>query len=305
MGQLRTFSSLLGLAQATRSTAMPRDRTLPQFAVFGQLVGHSLSPHIHRRFAEACGIELRYTAIEVAPEHFATRLAAFHAASGSGANVTLPLKEQATRLCRELSPQARLSGAVNTLVRREDGWFGDNTDGIGLCRDLRDNLGLTLAGQRVLLLGAGGAARGIVPALFDAGVAGLVVANRSPERGIALARDLAACGRIDACALQSLAAAGGFDVLINATSAARQGATLALSHGLAAPAAVAYDLSYGAAARPFLAWAEAAGITTRSDGLGMLVEQAAEAFQRWHGLRPQTATVLAELRAGQALQTPR
>lgn len=296
---------MLGLAQANRSSAMPSDRTLPQFAVFGQPVAHSLSPHIHRRFAEACGIELRYAAIEVAPEHFAARLVAFHAEGGSGANVTLPLKEHAARLCRGLSPQARLSGAVNTLVRRVDGWFGDNTDGIGLCRDLHDNLGVTLAGQRVLLLGAGGAARGIVPALFDAGVAELLVANRSPGRAVALAQDLAACGRINACALESLAAAGGFDVLINATSAARQGATLALPQGLAATAAVAYDLSYGSAARPFLAWAEAAGITTRTDGLGMLVEQAAEAFQRWHGVRPQTAAVLAELRAGQAIQTPR
>ena len=291
---------MLGLAQPKHSNAMSSDRTLPQFAVFGQPVAHSLSPHIHHRFAEACGIDLRYVAIEVAAEHFATRLVAFHAAGGCGANVTLPLKEQAARLCHELSASARLSGAVNTLVRRGDGWFGDNTDGIGLCRDLRTNLGVTLAGQRVLLLGAGGAARGIVPALFEAGVAEVVIANRSPERAIALAHALAACGRIDACGLESLSTAGIFNVLINATSAARQGAPLALPQGLAAPTAVAYDLSYGAAAEPFLGWAAASGITLCRDGLGMLVEQAAESFQRWHGVRPQTEAILDELRAQQA-----
>ncbi len=272
------------------------ERQPSQFAVFGWPIAHSLSPRIHQRFAQACGIDLRYEAVAVEASQFDVRLASFHATGGRGANVTLPLKEQAARLCRDLTPPARLSGAVNTLVRRDDGWLGDNTDGIGLCRDLQDNLGVPLAGLRVLLLGAGGAARGIVPALFDAGVAELVVANRSPARAIALAYDLAGCGPIDACALETLDDAGRFSVLINATSAARQGVSLALSQRLPAPGAVAYDLSYGESAQPFLAWARASGVDRCSDGLGMLVEQAAESFQRWHGQRPQTRPVLDELR---------
>ena len=270
----------------------------PRYAVFGQPVGHSLSPRIHRRFAQDCGITLHYDAVEIAPEDFVARLAGFHADGLCGANVTLPLKELAARLCRDLSPAARLSGAVNTLVRREDGWFGDNTDGLGLCRDLIHNVGVPLAGRRVLLLGAGGAARGVVPALFDEGVAELVVANRAPERAIALARDLKDCGPIRVCALADLAEAGCFGILLNATSAARQGEALALPASLLAAEAVAYDLSYGVAAQPFLAWAKDAGAAGLVDGLGMLVEQAAEAFLRWHRVRPETAAVLAWLRAG-------
>lgn len=277
---------------------MPHAASAPRYAVFGQPIAHSRSPRIHRRFAQECGIALAYEAIEVAPEDFAERLATFHRDGLRGANVTLPLKEPAARLCRDLSPAARLSGAVNTLVRREDGWFGDNTDGLGLCRDLTQNLGAPLAGKRVLLLGAGGAARGVVPALFDEGVAELVVANRSPERAIALARDLAGCGPIHTCTLEGLADVGRFGIVLNATSAARQGAGLALPASLLASDAVAYDLSYGDAARPFLAWGQRVGAARVSDGLGMLVEQAAEAFLRWHGVRPRTAAVLAWLRAG-------
>lgn len=277
----------------------------PYFAVFGQPIAHSLSPHIHSRFAAACGIDLRYSAIAAAPEQFSALLARFRDEGGRGANITLPLKELAARLCQELSPAAHLSGAVNTLVRREHGWLGDNTDGLGLCRDLANNLGVNLVGKRVLLLGAGGAARGMVPALFEEGVAELVVANRSPERAIALSYDLAACGPIDACALEALADAGRFSVLINATSAARQGVALTLPASLPSADAVAYDVSYGDAARPFLSWAASQGIGRRSDGLGMLVEQAAESFLRWHGVRPITAPVLADLRAAQTGAVPR
>ncbi|MCX7564440.1 shikimate dehydrogenase [Xanthomonadaceae bacterium XH05] len=277
---------------------MPDPASEPRYAVLGQPVAHSLSPRIHQRFADALGVALRYEALDVAPEEFAARLESLHHQGLRGANVTLPLKERAARLCRELSPAARLSSAVNTLVRREDGWFGDNTDGVGLCCDLRDNLGVELAGKRVLLIGAGGAARGVVPALFEEGIAELVVANRTPERAAALAEDLSDCGPIQSCALASLAEIGRFGILLNATSASRHGEDLALPQSLPAPGAVAYDLSYGAAAEPFLAWAARTHATVASDGLGMLVEQAAEAFQRWHGIRPDTAPVLRELRAG-------
>src|SRR5690554_4995109 len=159
----------------------------PRFAVFGQRMTHSLSPRIHRHFAQGLGIALDYQAIEAAPEQFPATLARFAEHGGVGANVTLPLKEQAAGLCLELSPAARRCGAVNTLVRRDDGWFGDNTDGIGLVRDLEVHLGLALSQRQVLLLGAGGAARGVVSALFEAGIAELVVANRSIERARALA----------------------------------------------------------------------------------------------------------------------
>lgn len=284
---------------------MSKDSDRPHFAVFGQPIAHSLSPRIHAQFAADCGIDMRYVALETTPEKFSADLERFRAEGGCGANVTLPLKEQAARLCQELSPSARLSGAVNTLVRLDHGWFGDNTDGLGLCRDLRDNLGIDLVGKRVLLLGAGGAARGIVPALFEEGVAELVVANRSPERAIALSYDLAACGPIDACALETLADAGRFSVLINATSAARHGVALTLPASLPAPGAVAYDLSYGDSARPFLNWAAAHDIDHRSDGLGMLVEQAAVSFLRWHHVSPDTALILARLRADQTGAVPR
>ncbi|HRO88110.1 MAG TPA: shikimate dehydrogenase [Chiayiivirga sp.] len=274
---------------------MPSD-PMPRFAVLGQPVAHSLSPRIHRRFGEACGIALDYRAIELAPEALPARLAAFHAEGLSGANVTLPLKELAARACRELSDTARLSGAVNTLIRREDGWLGDNTDGAGLVADLH-RLGVRLAGARVLLVGAGGAARGAVPALFDAGIGSLTVANRTAARAEALAHDLQSCGDIATCGFEALPGAGGFDLILNATSAARSGRALALPAALATAGTVAYDLSYGAAAEPFLAWAASIGIARAADGLGMLVEQAAESFQRWHGVRPETGPVLDELRA--------
>lgn len=271
----------------------------PRYAVLGQPIAHSLSPHIHRRFGEACGIALDYRAVEVAAGDLPARLAALHAEGLAGANVTLPLKQLAARECVGLSRAARLSGAVNTLIRREDGWLGDNTDGAGLVDDLR-RLGVRLAGVRVLLLGAGGAARGVVPALFEAGVAELVVANRSIERAVTLAHDLAGCGPIHARGLDAPGDAGGFDLILNATSAARDGHALALPVTLPAADATAYDLSYGTAAQPFLAWAASAGVARAADGLGMLVEQAAEAFQRWHGVRPDAAAVLVELRAQRA-----
>jgi len=268
----------------------------PRFAVFGQPIAHSLSPRIHALFGAQCRIALDYRAIELSPADLAAGLARFHAEGLAGANVTLPLKELAAQTCTELTPAARLSGAVNTLIRRAEGWCGDNTDGAGLVADL-GRLGLRLAGARVLMLGAGGAARGVVPALFDAGVAELVVANRSAERAVALAADLASCGPINPCLWDELASRGAFDLILNATSAARSGGALALPPSVVGAAGAAYDLSYGAAAEPFLAWARAAGASTLADGLGMLVEQAAEAFQRWHGLRPpDTAAVLAQLR---------
>lgn len=207
-------------------------------------------------------------------------------------NVTVPLKQEAAAVADELSARARLAGAVNTLSFEAAGpVYGDNTDGVGLVRDLTVNHGLALAGRAVLVIGAGGAARGIVGALFEAGVERLVIANRTRARAERLAADLAACGPIIVNELDA-AASDAFDLIINAT-AAGHGAGLALPPRRDG-GAFCYDLSYGPAAEPFLRWARAAGAPA-SDGLGMLVEQAAESFQIWRGRRPQTAPVIAAL----------
>lgn len=268
-----------------------------RFAVFGQPIAHSQSPAIHTLFAQQLGIALRYEAIEAGPADFAERLAAFAAAGGRGANVTLPLKELAVSLCAELGEAARIAGAVNTLTRVGDGWRGDNTDGDGLVRDITDHLGQDLRGRRTLLLGAGGAARGVAPALLDAGIDELVIANRSPDRADALADRIGQPDRAHSRYWAGLAHAGAFDLIVNATSAGRGSAALALPASLLGARCLCYDLSYGEAATGFLAWARSGGALQAVDGLGMLIEQAASAFERWHGRRPDTAPVHVALRA--------
>ena len=265
-------------------------------AVFGHPVAHSLSPRIHAAFGRQAGLALRYEAIDAEPAGFAAALAAFAARGGSGANVTLPLKEAAFALCTDASARARRAGAVNTLVRHADGqWHGDNTDGSGLVRDLTERHGLDLRERRTLLLGAGGAARGVAPALLDAGIGELTIANRTGARADALADALGDPARVHVRYLDDLAAQGEFDLVVNATSAARGGALPALPMALVGPRSAAVDLSYGEAAIPFLAWARAAGAHAAIDGLGMLVEQAAESFLLWHRVRPDTDAVYAEL----------
>lgn len=272
-----------------------------RYAVFGSPVAHSQSPRIHATFARQTGIALEYVAIEAGHADFASRLAA----SGvDGANVTLPLKEDAFALCRSVSTRARRAGAVNTLIREPapaeaggDGWRGDNTDGLGLVRDLTERHGLDLRDRRVLLLGAGGAARGVAPALLDAGIRALYIANRTAARADALADALGEPARVHPRGWDDLPALGEFDLLVNATSATRGGTLPALPMALAGPRSVAVDLGYGEAAVPFLAWARAAGCVRALDGLGMLVEQAAESFLLWHGVRPDTDPVYAQLRA--------
>jgi shikimate dehydrogenase len=260
-----------------------------RYAVFGHPVSHSLSPRIHAAFARQAGIELSYVAID-APD-FGAALAMF---DGDGANVTLPHKAAAAAACASLGEAARRCGVVNTLTRRDGGWHGDNTDGLGLVRDLTGRHRLDLRGRRALLLGAGGGARGVAPALLDAGVADLFVVNRTPGRADALADMLGAPGRVHPRYFEDLRALGEFDLVVNATSATRGGdgtATQAfppLPMSLAGRRTAAVDLSYGEAAVGFLAWARAAGVRDAIDGLGMLVEQAAESFRIWHGVRPDT-----------------
>lgn len=267
------------------------------YAVFGTPIAHSLSPRIHAAFGRQTGIDLDYVAIEAGPDDFAARLAAFAGNGGQGANVTLPLKEAAFALCSDTSARARRAGAVNTLVRDGDGWRGDNTDGTGLLRDLTERNGLDLRARRVLLLGAGGGARGVAPALLDAGIDALYIANRTTRNADALADLLGDPRRVHARYLDDLPALGEFDLIVNATSATRGGELPRLPMSMVGRRTAAVDLSYGEAAIPFLAWARANRCHDAIDGLGMLVEQAAESFEVWHGVRPDTDRVYADLRA--------
>lgn len=270
---------------------------MDRYAVFGHPVKHSQSPRIQAAFAAQTGQALSYEAIEAPLDGFEATLRAFLAAGGRGGNVTVPFKEQAFRLadrCDDLAAQAQ---AVNTLRVEPDGRLaGFNTDGIGLLRDLTQNLGVPLRGRRVLLLGAGGAAAGVIGPLLAAGVAELVIANRTAPRAQALAGRFAGRGPIHTSELA--APGGGFDVVLNATAAGLGGQAPAVPVSVFGPGAVAYDLVYGPAAEAFLSLARRAGVTACNDGLGMLVEQAAEAFWLWRGVRPATAPVIAALRGG-------
>ena len=268
------------------------------FAVFGHPIAHSLSPRIHASFAAQTGIPLHYAAIDAPPGTFSAQLADFASGGGGGANVTLPLKQLAAAQCSRQSDFANRAGAVNTLSPLPNGhWLGDNTDGAGLVRDLTERHALDLRGRRALVLGAGGAARAAVFALLDAGVDGLVIVNRTPERADALADAVGEPARVATRYWEDLGNCGSFELIVNATSAGHDRATLDLPFALVAPRALCYDLSYGAAAFAFTAWARAARAGQALDGLGMLVEQAAESFAIWHGTRPETDAVYAQLRA--------
>lgn len=264
------------------------------YAVIGQPIAHSRSPQIHTQFARETTQDLRYEAIEIAPEALAERLAALHAAGYKGLNVTLPHKTAAATLCAEVSERAALAGAVNTLVATPAGWHGDNTDGEGLLRDL-ERLGFAVAGQRVLVVGAGGAVRGILGSLLAALPATLVVSSRNPWKPEAISEEFRSQGTVTP--RTHLALKGDqYDLIINATSAGHSGVVPRLPDELLAPGGACYDLSYGAAFVPFERWAQAQRCGRISDGLGMLVEQAASAFALWRGVRPATTAVLDALR---------
>jgi len=267
---------------------------MKHYAVFGTPIVHSQSPFIHATFAQQTGIALKYVAIEAGHDDFRAKL---DASGVDGANVTLPLKKDAFALCADVSSRARRARAVNTLIRDGNGWRGDNTDGLGLVRDLTERRGMDLRQRRVLLLGAGGAAHGVAPALLDAGVREMVIVNRTVARAEQLSDALGEPDRVHARGWDALPKLGSFDLLINATAASRNGALLTLPMALVESRSDAVDLSYGEAAVAFLAWARAAGCVKTVDGLGMLVEQAAESFRLWHGVRPQTDAVYAELSA--------
>lgn len=271
-----------------------------RYAVIGHPIAHSKSPFIHGLFAQATGQDMVYEAIDggAGPGGFERALAAFRAAGGRGMNVTLPFKLAALAVADSASEDARLAGAANTLSFEGGRIEARNTDGIGLVRDIEVNLGLPLAGRRVLLLGAGGATRGAVRPIARAGAARIVIANRTADKAEALAAELAPhLGGVPlvGCGLAALGTQGAFDVVINATSASLDGQAPAVPAGAFAPGALAYDMVYGKGLTPFLRLARQAGCARLADGVGMLVEQAAEAFAAWRGVRPDTREALARL----------
>ncbi|RUO43663.1 shikimate dehydrogenase [Aliidiomarina taiwanensis] len=269
-----------------------------KLAVFGSPIRHSLSPDIHTAFAEQFGLAVQYTRIEATAEQFETRFAAFEKAGGIGANITLPLKEYAFTYADSRSSIASQTGAVNTLVKQGQDWFGTNTDGVGLVADLQ-SLETDLAGARVLLLGAGGAARGVIPALTNAGVQYLHVANRTEQRANQLvqhARKHATSSTIEFAfsRIEDIPNMG-FQVIVNATSSGLQGQRLPIPSAVFANTPFCYDMVYGAQPTLFLQAALASHCQV-ADGLGMLVGQAAESFRLWTGKTPETGSVLTRLR---------
>ncbi len=270
---------------------------LDQYGVFGNPIGHSKSPLIHRLFAEQTGQTMSYEALLAPLDGFAEFARGFFARGGRGANVTVPFKEQAFALVDQLSERAERAGAVNTLCRHADGkLLGDNTDGAGLVRDLTVNAGWALAGQRILLLGAGGAVRGVLQPLLAHKPRELVIANRTLSKAETLAQHFADLGPVLASEFAWLQQP--FDLIINGTSASLAGELPPLPAAVIKPGHTrCYDMMYSAEPTAFNRWASDLGAAACMDGLGMLVEQAAEAFLLWRGVRPDSAPVLAELRA--------
>ena len=276
-----------------------------RYAVIGNPVAHSRSPFIHAAFARQTSQDLEYRRMLVSLNGFDAAVADFFSSGGKGLNVTVPFKLEAHALASRLSPRAAAAGAVNTLALQPDGdVVGDNTDGAGLVRDLRDNLGWDLQDARVLLIGAGGASRGVLGPLLAARPAKLVVMNRTAARATELARLFGGAGRVEGGGPEVLEGAS-FDLVINASSAGLAGETPALPDGLITAATACYDMIYGNEPTPFLRAAAARGAVRLADGLGMLVEQAAESFYLWRGIRPETAAVIAGLRHGYSIRPAR
>lgn len=262
---------------------------MDQYAVFGHPIAHSQSPFIHQAFAGQTAQELEYRAILAPTDGFAEAVRQFRQQGGLGANVTLPFKEQAVALCDQLTERARLAGAVNTLHWLADGsLLGDNTDGAGMVADLHQH-GVTLTNRRILILGAGGAVRGVLEPVLACQPCQLVIANRTASKAEALARDFAGLGEVVGCGFDQIE--GAFDLIINGTSASLSGDLPPLpSHCLIA-GGITYDMAYGVNATPFQCWGERHGGRLNLAGLGMLVNQAAESFYRWRGVRPDTGPV--------------
>ena len=272
---------------------------MDDYCVIGNPVEHSQSPWIHARFAQLTGQQLSYGRRQIALDGFVAGLQAFRSEGGKGCNVTVPFKFQAAPLATTLTARAVLAQACNTL--RFDGAenvFADNTDGVGLVSDIQQNAGVALAGRDLLLIGAGGAAAGVLGPLIEARPRRILVVNRSPDKAAALERRHAALAsqhKVQLAAAPLADVQGAFNIVVNATASSLSGAAVPVPHTVLKPGALACDMMYGAAADGFVEWARSHGAVPR-DGLGMLVEQAAEAFMVFRGVRPPSAQVLAELR---------
>ncbi len=273
------------------------DRSVSHFAVFGNPVQHSKSPRIHSLFARQFDIALSYQAILIEPADFTDAVNEFSALGGKGLNITVPFKEKAWSLCDELSQRASTAQSVNTI------WFdehakihGDTTDGQGLINDLTVNHQFDLKSKKVLILGAGGTVRSILEPLLQQLPTSVHIANRTVSKAEELSATFATLGDIDACGYDELVG-NVYDIIINATSLSLQGEVPAIPDNILADSACCYDLMYSDQATAFMQWAREQGASVILDGLGMLVEQAAEAFRIWHGVTPETTSVITELRS--------
>ena len=263
-----------------------------RFVLFGHPVGHSWSPFIHGMFARQFDHVVDYKLRDVKPEEFRHAVINFFVEQGSGANVTLPHKPAAAEIVNELSARAERARAVNTIVRRSaTELYGDNTDGAGLVTDLVRNLGTKIAGQHVLIMGAGGAVRGVLAPLLEQEPREICIANRTPDRAERLRDEFSDLGEISASGFDSVADRP-WDVIVNATAASLAGEVPALPPGTVAPATVCYDMAYGRGDTAFMRWARDRGSNHAHKGWGMLVEQAAESYLLWHGVRPETKPVV-------------
>lgn len=266
-----------------------------RYAVMGNPISHSKSPLIHTQFAEQTGQSIEYTAIHVDLGGFEQAVGNFRASGGKGLNITVPFKEEAWALATQLSDRAQLAGAVNTLKFTDNIIIGDNTDGLGLVTDLTTNHLCDLKAKRILLLGAGGAARGVLAPLLAQQPAVIVIANRTPDRAVSLAEIFSKHGDISGCGFPALQGQK-FDIVINATAASLHGEVPPLPDDVLSDNAVCYDMMYGAEPTAFMQWASQHGAGKVMDGLGMLVEQAAESFYIWRGVRPETQPVIQAIR---------
>jgi shikimate dehydrogenase len=269
---------------------------MDQYAVIGNPIEHSRSPEIHAAFARQTGEPIEYGRILGSLDDFAGDVRRFLAEGGRGLNVTVPFKEQAWRLADELSPRAHTAGAVNTLIRLENNQLrGDNTDGIGLVRDLSVNQGFRFAGKRILILGAGGAVRGIMRPLLEQRPKRVIIANRTAAKAYSLAQGLAQYGQVAGCGLDELEGMQ-FDLIVNGTAAGLSDQVPAIPDNILSKGGWCYDMLYSQQATAFQIWGNEHHAARSLDGLGMLVEQAAESFQLWRGILPETASVIAMLR---------
>ena len=270
--------------------------TTDRYGVIGYPVSHSRSPVIHRLFALQTGQDIQYDLLQVAPDDLETAVRRFQRTGGKGLNVTVPHKAEVVKLCDHLSERASTAGAVNTMSFRNSEIHGDNTDGIGLLRDLIINMGVTVEGANILVLGAGGATRGIIGPLLEMQPSMVRIANRTIDKAEALASHFSRFGPVSTCRFDVVPVSEAYDLIINATSAGFKGEAPPYPDAAVSPETFCYDLSYGLDPTPFSVWAREQGAAKSVMGWGMLVEQAAESFHIWRGVRPDTAPILKQIR---------